>query len=35
MRDYDEAMVRAWKEEIDTLLVFVSDLVFCRTHIIY
>ncbi|KAI0649471.1 hypothetical protein C8Q79DRAFT_876040, partial [Trametes meyenii] len=22
MRDYDEAMVRGWKEEIDTLLVF-------------
>ncbi|TFK90493.1 hypothetical protein K466DRAFT_450796, partial [Polyporus arcularius HHB13444] len=22
MRDYDEAMVRAWKEEVDTLLVF-------------
>ena len=25
MRDNDEAMVRAWKEEIDTLLVFVGN----------
>lgn len=25
MRAYDEAMVRGWKEEIDTLLVFVSE----------
>ena len=23
MRDHDEAMVRDWKEEVDTLLVFV------------
>lgn len=25
MKDHDDAMVRAWKEEIDTLLVFVRD----------
>ena len=24
LREYDEAMIQGWKEEIDTLLVFVS-----------
>ena len=27
LREYDEAMIQDWKEEIDTLLVFVSTLV--------
>ena len=26
LREYDEAMIQDWKEEIDTLLVFVSVL---------
>ena len=25
LRDYDEHMVRGWKEDVDSLLVFVSD----------
>ena len=28
MMEYDEANVKRWKEEIDTLLVFVSDLLY-------
>jgi hypothetical protein len=26
MRDHDEAMIKRWNEELDTLLVFVSIL---------